>query len=481
LSIILLAFAVRLVGIPWGLAVFDKNVGNAYYHPDENKIVLGAKNFPADIFSRTDLRYPTGLFYMIGILGIPIKLVKIHAVSDVQLFFILGRVLSTLFGVASVYLTYLLGKKVANRDAGLIAAGLLAISLYPMREASVATTDVATSFWTMAVLLSLTKLTRESGVRFYLGVGVLLGVLVGTKYTGGFVLLPVLIILGDLYLRETSDYRRRMAISCAAMLLTSLVVFLMTTPSAFLFPHVLLDSLRYENTRLAGLRSPLWSGFVYLYFVDSLVQSTNFFIAITIIAAMGWVLIKRPNLALVSYVLFILCFYLYFNTSLSARYWVMPLPVGCVLAGWGLEKIMRRPGKIYLAGGFALLLLCVGWGIYQGVLMVDLLYHDTRSDAAEYFVQLDPKAQILNINKTIKNGWAYPALIKRAAVASTSEIPQYIVFAGTGDDKQEGTSYLLDVGNLAIRYTRVRKFVPVNNLQIEFLSPVIEVYQRAKD
>ena len=161
LAILLYALLSRLAGITWGLELFDRYVGNSRYHPDEFKITVGAKNFPKDILSRTDLRYPTALHYMIGILGFPVRAAAGTAVDDTQFYLLIGRLLSVAFGVAAVYLTYRLTRKFAGANAGLIAAGLPAVSVYPVRESAVATTEMAVSFWALVVLLLTAKLTPE--------------------------------------------------------------------------------------------------------------------------------------------------------------------------------------------------------------------------------------------------------------------------------------------------------------------------------
>src|SRR5690349_23555299 len=97
LAVLLYALLSRLAGITWGLELFDRYVGDSRYHPDEFKIAVGAKNFPKDILSRTDLRYPTALHYMTGILGFPVQAVAGAALDDTQLYLLTGRLLSVAF------------------------------------------------------------------------------------------------------------------------------------------------------------------------------------------------------------------------------------------------------------------------------------------------------------------------------------------------------------------------------------------------
>ena len=72
--IIVLLFAglTRLQGVSWGLSYFDPYVNNAFYHPDEYKIILVAKNVQKQPIIG-DLRYPTAMHYTLGLITLPIR------------------------------------------------------------------------------------------------------------------------------------------------------------------------------------------------------------------------------------------------------------------------------------------------------------------------------------------------------------------------------------------------------------------------
>ena len=447
-TILVYALIIRLIGIPWGMQMFDPYVGSSSYHPDELKIVGGAENFPKDIFVRTDLRYPSALRYMIGILGLSIKLaIRLGIVNfnDLhQLYLLLGRLVSTMFGVAGVYLTYLLAKKLANMNSGLIAAGLLAVSLYYVRKSSVSTTDIAASCWAIVILLLTTKITVNSGWKAYIFLGIVSGILVGTKYTGAFALIPSAIwLIYIYYIAPSQKVRNKMILFLGMTIITGPITFLLTTPTIILRPGAFFDSLNYESQYIAQLRSPLWNYSIPVYFFTSLTEATNLFICIAIVVALILVAIKRPNIHLVAYAILILCFYVYFNTGLYVRYWTLVLPPACVLAGWGIEKVISSSNKIQMFFGIGMLVLCITTGIYQNYLLSRMLFNDTRTKAAQFIDRLPGKSTILlGLNSQNADRFTYPFVNHPNVYYIAKDIlkiPDYIILNRLADDANHPT------------------------------------------
>lgn len=469
--IIVVSLLVRIVNIVWGLSLFDKYV-NDRYHPDEFKIVMGAKNFPKDIFSRTDLRYPTALHYMVGIFNLPVKKANLP-VDDIQMVYVIGRIISVLFGVASVYCTYLLGKRLSNEYGGLVAASLLAVSLYHVRESSVITTDVATSFWAVYVLLQTQKLDATSRIGRYILLGASFGLLVGTKYTGAFLALPVLLLFLCFYL-NSPQHRKRILLMFALFFATSLAMFFISTPGILLKPTAFLTSLQFESNRLSASQSSFWDVEFYSHFFSSLSQSSNLFICFAIAWALFLVVVRRPGFHLNLYALVTVIYYLYFNTALLPRYWVMLLPILCVLAGWGIVTIYDD--QKFRSFSLGLFIVAFGLGVYQNVLLVGLAYNDTRSAAAQFLAQQVPDAKILlGFGSQENDGWQYP-YVKQQLVRNSSDSPDYIVLSSFVDDLPAQGDLMIKTNSQEARYIYIKTFTPINNLQVEFMSPTIEVF-----
>jgi 4-amino-4-deoxy-L-arabinose transferase-like glycosyltransferase len=103
-------------------------------------------------------------------------------------FYLWGRALTALFGVATVYLTHQIGLRWGARHA-LLGAGLLAVLPMHVRESHFVLADVpATFFVALTFLLSL--IAHERGTsRAFLWAGAAAGLAIATKYHAGVALL----------------------------------------------------------------------------------------------------------------------------------------------------------------------------------------------------------------------------------------------------------------------------------------------------
>jgi 4-amino-4-deoxy-L-arabinose transferase-like glycosyltransferase len=103
-------------------------------------------------------------------------------------FYLWGRAVTALFGVATVWLVFQAGMRWGARHA-LLAAGLLAVQPLHVRQSHYVLTDVPLTFFvTLALLLSL-RAHEERTVRAFAWAGVAAGLAAATKYNGAAALL----------------------------------------------------------------------------------------------------------------------------------------------------------------------------------------------------------------------------------------------------------------------------------------------------
>ena len=107
-------------------------------------------------------------------------------------FFLWGRALTALFGVATVFVVHQIGMRWGARHA-LLAAGLMAVMPMHVRESHYVLTDVPVTFFTaLTMLLSLAAHERGT-VGAFAWAGVAAGLAMGTKYTAGIaILMPII-------------------------------------------------------------------------------------------------------------------------------------------------------------------------------------------------------------------------------------------------------------------------------------------------
>ena len=94
------------------------------------------------------------------------------------------RWLNALLGVACVILTWLVGKRLLSRRAGLFSAAIVAMGAPYLVTSRFVYTNVLTLFWMLLNLLAFWRMTRENaGIDDGLAFGVTLALLFNTKYS----------------------------------------------------------------------------------------------------------------------------------------------------------------------------------------------------------------------------------------------------------------------------------------------------------
>ncbi|HVD77024.1 MAG TPA: glycosyltransferase family 39 protein, partial [Vicinamibacteria bacterium] len=169
-SILVLAAALRLTGLGWGLRHrpdlderwFVENVGR----------MLAARDLDHRFYE-----YPGLFFYFLA----PV-LAFLHPPDFGAGAYLAARVVVALFGVASVGLTYLLGARLAGRGAGLAAALLVAVSPVEVFTAHMVRPDVALEAFVLLAFLAFLRLGPDA--RGDLLSGVALGAATAVKFTG---------------------------------------------------------------------------------------------------------------------------------------------------------------------------------------------------------------------------------------------------------------------------------------------------------
>ncbi len=183
LGLFILFLAFTLPGISWGAP--------SIWHPDEIVVRVISALHGEWKFSEYNFDYPDLPQYVMFYLG---KIILALGYSDGEVL-IASRVLSAMLGGSIIVLSYIIARRIgANvRTAGL--AGLLLICVSPLSSnARFAHNDMYVVFFMMLVTLFLIRHV-QSGVRGWLYASfIAVGMAASSKYTGGSMLLAVLLI-----------------------------------------------------------------------------------------------------------------------------------------------------------------------------------------------------------------------------------------------------------------------------------------------
>ena len=102
--------------------------------------------------------------------------------ADPGLVFIPARVCMALIGVGCVWLTYVAGRKLYGRSAGLLAAALLALNGLHIAWSQVVRTDIQASLFMMACLFFAARASNDGRLRDFLLGGAMVGLAAATKW-----------------------------------------------------------------------------------------------------------------------------------------------------------------------------------------------------------------------------------------------------------------------------------------------------------
>lgn len=470
--IFFLSILLRVPGIPWGLSAFNAYGSENGFHPDEFKIVFGAKGYPKDIVVRTDLRYPTGLHYILGILTIPLRLNENFAPAlEIDLYYLIGRALIVLVGATGVILCFRLGEKIFSPEAGLLGSAFLATSVYHARNSALALTDVPTATLLLVAALIALRLRSASKPSAFAWLGAALGLLVGVKYTGAFAVIPVGLILLQKWIAEPEWAERK---KLAAMTLlaagVSLLVFVVATPGFVLSFSSFRESLAYELTRTGNSKSSIFAAQTWTHIFDALTVAGNLPFAILSLLGVATAFRRKDLRRALPFALLIPLYFAYFNTSLVARYTLTVMPLLCLFAANLLVDLMRSKVAAIKVTGMLTASALLVYGLAQCFGVAYMLQTDSRYQVAEYLdTQIPPDATIAmgleesdSCNFSVSHG-------QRRVLAQ--ELPDYLTLCN-GNVLPSDHPY-------AAEYRLIQDFKPrFPTLALEFISPETRIYKR---
>ncbi|MHC4948738.1 MAG: ArnT family glycosyltransferase [Planctomycetota bacterium] len=408
--ILLLGLALRLAPLTWGLPVDDADRG---YHPDEPKVVRSIVEFPGIYLSTRPFRgYGTTLQYALGTVLLPVKPVAVR-VADwdayVRLAWIAARLGGVLAGVVSMLLLHRLARRLYDDRTALLAAGLLAVSLFHVVNSPLATMDVAMGLLILVCFLASFRAHDRPAAGSYARLGVALGLLVGTKTTGAlFFVVPV-----GLALLAPAGRGRRLAL-CLLSLGVAGAVFAVTNPHVFVGFGETVEFYRRERAdwmerKRGGVGELLGAWW----------RATSRSVGAPVaVAALAGALVPggrhlRERLLLV---VFVALQYAFWRWFLLGRYVVVVAPILCLFAAHALVLLIGARTRLVRLAGVAIAVACLaeaayrcGWGIHARL-------HDTRTVAARFIDDAFPAGITVGLSTVSEtypwrtHAWQFPAV-----------------------------------------------------------------------
>ena len=401
LAVFLLALAVRLPGLGWGL---KNDLRNASLHPDETN------NFG---YSRAVVpalgRFTPG-FYSYGTL----YLTALSVASDVATGYtggprtkegwswtdpsrtdwdwvsrciLAGRIVSLLAGAATVAIAFLLGSRVAGPLAGALAGAFIALAPAHVVHSRFQTPDVlAAALIGGALLFAVRALDpRDAKARLAPATwcGLLAGLSASVKYTGILVLLA---LYAALALAKPPSWVRQAVVATVV----AIGSFLLTTPGVLLetpqFLHDFAFEMRHTSTGQELFFTGTSSGFAF--HLANLAVGIGLVLVLMAVAGLGWAASRRHAWALVLLAFLVPYYLLIGRAEVKYMRYTFPLYVGLAVGfGYAVASAQRRGawGKAAVAGAIVGLGGVPGGGVRDSaILTMGMVGEDPRDVAGRY-------------------------------------------------------------------------------------------------
>lgn len=239
-AILLLALAVRLWGIDFGLP-------NEHARPDERHLIGFTLSMGGNKLNPAFFNYPSlYLYLLLAVYGVYFGISRLagrfSSVQDLvaeyslapEPLYYLNRGLVVLMATATVALVYWIGARLVSRRAGLLSALFLSVAYLHVRDSHFGTVDVPVTFFASLAIALMIRADEKRTLVSYLVAGFVSGLAVSTKYNAIALLAPLTVLH---LTRDPSSTKRSAQQVVAGMAITGaglVLGFLLGTPYALL-------------------------------------------------------------------------------------------------------------------------------------------------------------------------------------------------------------------------------------------------------
>jgi hypothetical protein len=190
--VLIAAAALRLWGVRWGL---PDSTHLFSYHPDEFHSLRGVLSLATGDLNPHFFNYGSLYLYVVSALcaiahSSLVFGLDIGALPEaIRVFTLDARIVSAAAGVTTVYVVYLIGRRLASERTGLVAAAALAVMPLHVLNCHYGTVDVTQTLFIALCLYFTLGIIEGEGIRAWALAGAMAGLAASTKYNGILVLI----------------------------------------------------------------------------------------------------------------------------------------------------------------------------------------------------------------------------------------------------------------------------------------------------
>ncbi|MBI5714705.1 MAG: glycosyltransferase family 39 protein, partial [Chloroflexi bacterium] len=156
-------------------------------------------------------------------------------------FLFVGRALSALFDLISIYAIYLIGRRLFDETVALCAAAFTALAVIHIQLSHFGAFDVHLTTFSLLTILFAIRYVQENRKRDLILASAMMGFAVGSKAAGGLLIIPVVISVIRDWRLEIGDWRSSIYNQKSAIKDLSLISFVSFISFAFSNPFSLLE------------------------------------------------------------------------------------------------------------------------------------------------------------------------------------------------------------------------------------------------
>ena len=262
------------------------------------------------------------------------------------------RAVPIIFGLATIVLTYLLGKEIYSERAGLVAAALMALSRYHIFASEIVTNDnTLFIFLFEAAVYFFILYKSRSEIKFAFLAGAFIVASLYAKITF-FVLIPSLIIYSHLHEKRT---KKDMIIIATAFLVFLLSLFYIST----FFDGEILSGPLSVLSATAGSHGS-FDLYNKIFYIATITWQMTPFLSLIILLALLQMKRDSNYLFLASWILIPLVIFMAGSGDVQ-RYYTMALPAVFVLLGKFFEDVNAKDKHLWIpATGVLILAILLG-------------------------------------------------------------------------------------------------------------------------